>query len=93
MPETFEIDIDGEIFSVDIEEIDEGKLRATVSGTGFIVKLPEEAGSPPAPRRRSGGGGGFSPAQTDMVGGFGSGQIQNRFTPGNTFTGYRRGGY
>ena len=48
--------------------------------------------SRPAPRR-SGGGGGFSPAQTDMVGGFGSGRIQNRFTPGNTFTGYRRGGY
>ena len=26
-------------------------------------------------------------------GGFGSGRIQNRFTPGNTFTGYSRGGY
>ena len=46
-------------------------------------------------RRRRGGGGGFSPAQTDMgrPGGFGSGRVQNQFTPGNTFTGYSRGGY
>ena len=36
MPEKYEIDIDGEIFSVDIEEIDGGRLRATVSGTEFI---------------------------------------------------------
>ena len=57
MPEQYEIDIDGEIFSVDIEEIDGGGLRATVSGTEFIVKLPEGVGSSPAPRRRSGGGG------------------------------------
>jgi len=57
MPETYEIDIDGEIFSVNIEEIDEGKLRAIVSGTEFIVKLPDDAKTPPTPRRRSGGGG------------------------------------
>ena len=45
----------------------------------------------PSPARttftsRSGGGSG-------RPGGFGSGRIQNRFTPGNTFTGYSRGGY
>ena len=57
MPEKYEIDIDGEIFSVDIEEIDGEGLRATVSGTEFIVKLPEGVGSSPTPRRRSGGGG------------------------------------
>ena len=57
MPDKYEIDIDGEIFSVDIEEMDDGKLRATVSGSEFIVKLPENLGSSPTPRRRSGGGG------------------------------------
>ena len=54
MPEKYEIDIDGEIFSVDIEERDDGKLRATVSGAEFVVTLPEDVA--PAPRRRSGGG-------------------------------------
>ena len=56
MSENYEIDIDGEIFSVDIEEIDDGKLLATVSGTEFVVKLPEGVGSSATPRRRSGGG-------------------------------------
>ena len=57
MTEKYEIEIDGEIFSVDIEEIDGGQLRATVSGTEFIVKLPEGVGPSPTPRRRSGGSG------------------------------------
>ncbi len=40
------------------------------------------------PFRRRGGG-----VTTRRPGGFGSGRVQNRFTPGNTFTGYSRGGY
>tara|TARA_B100000902_G_scaffold26988_4_gene32517 strand:- start:7109 stop:7534 length:426 start_codon:yes stop_codon:yes gene_type:complete len=55
--EKYDIEIDGEIFSVDIEEMDDGQLRATVSGTEFIVKLPDGVGSSPTPRRRSSGGG------------------------------------
>ena len=49
----------------------------------FNRKRKSSLGSvPPRPR----GGGGRRP------GGFGSGRVQNRFTPGNTFTGYSRGG-
>ena len=40
------------------------------------------------PFRRRGGG-----VTTRRPGGFGSGRVQNQFTPGNTFTGYSRGGY
>ena len=40
------------------------------------------------PLRRRGGG-----IAVRRPGGFGSGRIQNQFTPGNTFTGYSRGGY
>ncbi len=54
------------------------------------IKLGGSAG-PRVPVPARSGGGGFAPV--GQLGGFGSGQIQNRFTPGNTFTGYRRGGY
>ena len=57
------------------------------------VRLGGTAGPRTSPRRplpRRSGGGGIQPR---ALGGFGSGRIQNRFTPGNTFTGYSRGGY
>jgi len=54
---TYDIEIDGEIFSVSIDERDDGQLIATVSGKEFEVKLPEGTASNPAPRRRTGGGG------------------------------------
>ena len=68
---------------IDFNELSKIKLGGSA---GPRLPLP----SRPAPRT-SGGGGGFAPV--GQLGGFGSGQIQNRFTPGNTFTGYRRGGY
>ena len=57
MTETYDIEIDGETYSILIDEMEGGQLRATVSGTEYIVKLPEGTGAAPAPRRRSGGGG------------------------------------
>tara|TARA_Y100000992_G_scaffold299691_1_gene266875 strand:- start:54 stop:1940 length:1887 start_codon:yes stop_codon:yes gene_type:complete len=42
--------------------------------------------TPPRQNFRSRGGGG-------SIQNFGSGRVQNQFTPGNTFTGYSRGGY
>ena len=35
--------------------MDDRKLLATVSGTEFVVTLPEDIGPSPTPRRRSGG--------------------------------------
>jgi biotin carboxyl carrier protein len=55
--ETYDIDIDGETYSIQIDEMENGQLRATVSGVEYIVKLPEGTGSAPAPRRRSSSGG------------------------------------
>ena len=62
--------------------------KVRLGGTAGPRTSPRRPLPSPPPPRRSGGGARFSPA---MIGGFGSGQIQNRFTPGNTFTGYRRG--
>ena len=53
--ETYEIEIDGEIFSVDIEEGEDGTLNASVGGNTYNITLPEGA-EVAAPRRRSTGG-------------------------------------
>ena len=52
---TYEIEIDGEIFSVDIKEGEDGTLSASVGGTTYNITLPEGA-EVAAPRRRSTGG-------------------------------------
>ena len=57
MTETYDIEIDGEVYSVIIDEIEDGKLKATVSGIEYLVNLPEGSESTPSPRRRSSGGG------------------------------------
>jgi biotin carboxyl carrier protein len=57
MAETYDFEIDGKEFSVTIEDLGNGELCATVSGTEYVVKLPEGSNSPPTPRRRSSGRG------------------------------------
>ena len=52
---TYEIEIDGEIFSVDIEDGEDGTLIASVAGTTYNITLPEGA-EVAAPKRRSTGG-------------------------------------
>ena len=52
---TYEIDIDGEIFSVEIEDGEGGILNASVGGVTYQVTLPEGA-EVAAPRRRNAGG-------------------------------------
>ena len=53
--ETYEIEIDGEKFSVDIEEGEDGNLSASVGGITYNISLPEGA-EVATPRRRSTGG-------------------------------------
>lgn len=52
---TYEIDIDGEIFSVEIEEGEDGALNASVGGVTYKINLPEGA-EVATPRRRNTGG-------------------------------------
>ena len=58
MTETYDFEIDGKEFSVTIDDKGNGELLATVSGTQYVVKLPEGSNNtPPTPRRRSSGRG------------------------------------